>query len=274
MKVQMIGYIMRTIIRALFKYLGFEILTLDSAKSLRMRALSSEAQLRTIFDSRLITELESVTGINMSEYLSVSRSQIRQDLIALALAEKKSNGFFVEFGATNGVRYSNSYLLETQFSWNGILCEPAKIWHSELVMNRKCTIDFSCVWSNSNSTMDFIEVKSAELSTVRKFVSSDLHATKRLNGKKYKVQTISLVDLLDKHNAPSVIDYLSIDTEGSEFEILEHFPFYRYKFEFITCEHNYSDNQELVQALLEKNGYKRILQDISDFEDWFIPVES
>jgi FkbM family methyltransferase len=263
----------RAIIRALLKYLGFEILTLDSAKSLRMRALSSEAELRNIFDSKLIAELENFSGVNMSEYLPVSRSQIRQDLVALALARKKRNGFFVEFGATNGIRYSNSYLLETQFSWDGVLCEPAKIWHSELVLNRKCAIDFGCVWSNSNSTMEFVEAHSAELSTVQKFAFSDLHATQRENGKTYKVRTISLVELLEKHNAPLVIDYLSIDTEGSEFQILENFPFDRYKFKFITCEHNYSENQKLVKNLLEKEGYKRILQDFSDFEDWFIPVE-
>jgi FkbM family methyltransferase len=209
----------------------------------------------------------------MSEYLPASRSQIRQDLVALALTGKKRNGFFVEFGATNGIRYSNSYLLETLFSWHGILCEPAKIWHSELLLNRKCAIDFGCVWSESNSTMEFVEAHSAELSTVGKFAFSDLHATQRENGKTYKIQTISLVDLLEKHNAPLVIDYLSIDTEGSEFQILEKFPFDEYKFKFITCEHNYSENQELVKDLLEKEGYKRILQDFSDFEDWFIPVE-
>lgn len=261
---------MRTIFRALLRHFGFEILSLDSTKSLRMRALSSEAKLRTIFDSNLITELESFSGINMSEYLSVSRSQIRQDLVALALAGKKRNGYFVEFGATNGIRYSNTYLLETQFSWNGILCEPAKIWHSELVENRKCAIDFSCVWSHSNSTTEFVEVESAELSTIGKFASSDLHAIQRQSGKRYQVQTISLVDLLDKYEAPPLIDYLSIDTEGSEFEILEKFPFKRYKFGFITCEHNYSGNQVQVKFLLEKNGYKQILENISDFEDWFI----
>ena len=48
-------------------------------------------------------------------------------------------------------------------------------------------------------------------------------------GKKYRIKTISLEDLLLKYNAPVVIDYLSMDTEGSEYEILSAFNFDKYK---------------------------------------------
>ena len=54
-----------------------------------------------------------------------SRSQLRQDIFVLCTLDFKRNGFFVEFGATNGVDLSNSYLLETEFNWTGILAEPA-----------------------------------------------------------------------------------------------------------------------------------------------------
>ena len=59
-----------------------------------------------------------------------------------------------------------------------------------------------------------------ELSTIDLFSNSDMHSQMRKQGRKYQVKTISLEDLLDKYDAPLVIDYLSIDTEGSEFEIL------------------------------------------------------
>ena len=54
---------------------------------------------------------------------------------------KKSGkkNFFVEFGATNGITHSNTYMLEKELNWDGILVEPARIWHEELIMNRKVT---------------------------------------------------------------------------------------------------------------------------------------
>tara|TARA_B100000780_G_C20781390_1_gene310300 strand:+ start:75 stop:314 length:240 start_codon:yes stop_codon:yes gene_type:complete len=70
--------------------------------------------------------------------------------------------------------------------------------------------------------------------------------------------------LLIKYNAPRLIDYLSIDTEDSEFEILKNFDFNNYKFRVITCEHNFNKNREKIYKLLTANGYRR------KFEDWYV----
>ena len=53
------------------------------------------------------------------------KSQIGQDLFALYALDWKRSGYFVEFGATNGVDLSNTFLLEKDFAWTGILAEPA-----------------------------------------------------------------------------------------------------------------------------------------------------
>jgi hypothetical protein len=84
------------------------------------------------------------------------------------------------------------------------------------------------------------------------------------------VDTISLNDLLKKYNAPNIIDYISIDTEGSELDILNNFDFNSYQFRVITCEHNYSSNRDKIYNLLSNNGYKRVMSDISQFDDWYI----
>ncbi len=84
------------------------------------------------------------------------------------------------------------------------------------------------------------------------------------------MRTISLIDLLEKNNAPEVIDYLSIDTEGSEFEILSAIDFNKYKFSVITCEHNYTEQREKIFQLLTSAGYRRVFENISKYDDWYI----
>ena len=178
-----------------------------------------------------------------------SRSQLHQDLFVLTQTNFTRDGFFVEFGATNGIELSNSFLLEKEFGWKGILAEPAHCWHEELFKNRNCSIEKKCVWIDSTSTLEFNEV--SELSTVNSYSGKDIHKKARAKAKIYHVKSISLLDLLKKHQAPMTIDYLSIDTEGSEFDILNAFDFNQYSFRVITCEHNHTANREKIYTLYQ-----------------------
>ena len=199
-----------------------------------------------------------------------SKSQIEQDLFVLHELDDKRNGYFVEFGATNGVDLSNTHLLEKEFGWTGILAEPAVSWHTALPKNRNCHIDFGCVWSKSGEILEFNNALAAELSTIDTFSDCDGHANARKSGLRYTVPTISLVDLLKKYNAPKYIDYLSIDTEGSEYEILSAFDFDAYNIKIITCEHNYTPMQEKIYELLTSKGYTRKFTECSFFDDWYV----
>jgi FkbM family methyltransferase len=185
----------------------------------------------------------------------------------------KRDGFFVEFGATNGIDLSNTYLLEKEFGWKGILAEPAKRWHEELRKNRNSYVETDCVWSNTGSVLTFNEVDSGELSTIASFSSSDDHREARQRGNSYTVKTISLEDLLEKYHAPKDIDYLSIDTEGSEYAILSNFNFDKYRIKVITCEHNFTSAQEKIFSLLQRNGYVRKFPEFSRVDDWYVRAD-
>jgi FkbM family methyltransferase len=202
--------------------------------------------------------------------LRKSKSQLGQDFFVLSTLDFKSSGYFVEFGATNGVDLSNTYLLEKEFGWSGILAEPARCWHADLAKNRSSNIEHKCVWKDSTSTLTFNEANLPELSTVNKYINGDLHGESRLNAKTYAVETISLNDLLESFKAPTIIDYLSIDTEGSEFEILSSIDYGKYTFRVITCEHNYTPMREKIHSLLTSKGYVRKYQEISKCDDWYI----
>lgn len=200
-----------------------------------------------------------------------SQAQLFQDLFVLFMLRGKRNGFFVEFGATNGVEVSNTYLLETKCGWSGILAEPARIWHEALDTNRKAKIDHRAVWNESGKTLTFNEVEAADLSTIAAFSDSDEHREKRRSGKNYDVESVSLNDLLAFHDAPKKIDYMSVDTEGSELEILRHFDFDRYDVSVFTVEHNSMEPlRGSVHALLISKGYVRLFEDCSRWDDWYV----
>jgi FkbM family methyltransferase len=220
-------------------------------------------------DLRLFCEFPDGHIAKSIRLLESSRSQLRQDLVVLSYLQFKKNGFFVEFGAADGLVLSNTYLLESQFSWTGILAEPAKTWHRSLSLNRRCCIDHRCVWKKSNESIDFYERDFKECSGVQR-AKKGSEISEFLLTKKYSVTTVSLNDLLEEYSSPKIIDYLSIDTEGSEFEILNSVNFNNYIFRFISCEHNFSSNREKVFQLLSSKGYSRVLQIYSEFDDWYI----
>ena len=204
------------------------------------------------------------------EIIEKTLSQLGQEIFVLCHLGFKQNGFFVEFGSCDGMNHSNTHLLENEFNWDGILAEPAKIWHEDLKKNRNVNIDYDCVWEKTGEKLTFNEVDAAVLSTIKNYSDCDKHTLSRQKGKFYSVNTISLEDLLIKHKAPKNIDYLSIDTEGSEYEILKNFNFDKYKFSVITCEHNFTPSREKIYELLTSNGYKRIFKELSKFDDWYI----
>ena len=163
------------------------------------------------------------------EFFNESKSQLLQELFVAIKLNFKKNGFFVEFGATDGVTLSNTNLLEKKLDWNGILAEPSLKFKDDLIKNRNCNIDFRCVYKKSGDLILFNEVEDGEFSSINKYSESDMNVHFRKTKQKYEVETITLESLLDEYNSPNVIDYLSIDTEGSEYDILKVFNFNKYQ---------------------------------------------
>ena len=221
-------------------------------------------------DMELLLQMPTDAGGEAFKLLGKSQSQLRQDIFAISELGFKRDGYFVEFGATDGFYLSNSYLMEKEFGWRGILAEPAIRWHDALRQNRSCSIETDCVWRDSGSTLTFHEVDEGEFSTVGEFKDADGNRHRRQHGTSYDVKTISFNDLLDKYDAPRRVDYLSIDTEGSEFDILSSFDFSRRQFGVITVEHNFSPAREKIYQLLTSKGYTRKLETLSMWDDWYV----
>ena len=262
--------IIKNWIRSLLSAFGFTLLENNYVSVLEKSVAElAEARSRSTYlakanriililkDSPLVNKLSLAEAFRL---VALSKSQLGQDVLALSLADPIRTGFFVEFGATNGIDISNTYVLEKHYGWNGILCEPAPVWQSALTNNRSAALDFRCVYSHSGATVVFSQTNDNELSTISDFASVDHHRASRqdVHGE-YLIQTVSLGDLLEENQAPPYIDYLSVDTEGSEYEILSNFDFSSFRFGLISVEHNYTKNRDLLHSLLTANGYRRIL---------------
>jgi FkbM family methyltransferase len=193
-------------------------------------------------------------------------SQSCQDILALYLNNMKEKGFFVEFGAADGIQNSNTLFLEKFNDWTGILCEPMDFYYNKLTQNRKLSkLSKVAVFSETGLNLNLL--LDGQFSTIENYQDTE----QKINFSGSEIcETITLLDLLENNNAPNFIDFLSIDTEGSEYDILKNFNFEKYRFNFICVEHNFSENRKLIYELLEKNGYQRILSEISGVDDYYI----
>jgi FkbM family methyltransferase len=187
----------------------------------------------------------------------MSYSQIGQDLRVIQTYNNKEDGFFIEIGASDGINLSNTYLLETKYKWKGICCEPIPNKFKELVNNRPNSICYSeAVFNQSGLSLNFDIANNFDLlSGISEYIDA-YKSTVDKNKTSIEVQTISLLDVLEKSNAPKFIEYMSIDTEGSELEIIKNFDFEKYTFGLIDIEHNYIEPRRTeIYNLLSSKGY-------------------
>jgi len=177
-------------------------------------------------------------------------SQLDQDKIVLQHYNNKSTGYFVEIGAWDGIQLSNTYAME-KLGWTGICVEPLPDRYSELVKNRSCKTYNVAIDKLGGQTLDFV-VDHMLSGDIKRIDLARVNTTNQI-----KVKTMNFTDLLDDAQAPSFIDFLSLDTEGSEYDILVGLDHSKYKFGYISVEHNYKEpTRSNIRSFLESNGYK------------------
>jgi FkbM family methyltransferase len=199
-----------------------------------------------------------------------SYSQLGQDIDVLKVYNYKKNGFFIEIGANDGVTLSNTYLLEKDYDWRGICVEPLPDKKDKLIANRPKSICIhKAAYNKSGFLLDFVITEKNDLFSG---LSNDIvNFSEGVYEKKntVKIETISLNDILEANNAPRFIEYLSIDTEGSEFEILSELDFNKYIFGLIDVEHNWIEPRRTqIYNLLTANGYTYLRP--NKFDDTYI----
>ena len=200
----------------------------------------------------------------MSNY----KSQIGQDKYVSEFFNNKRNGYFIELGATNGITLSNTYYLEKDLDWKGICIEPNPIHTESLKDNRSCDTDISLVFSESGKEVEFSTVSCSELSGITSHMGNiGNYEVENI----VKMRTKTLTEVMDEHKAPRYIDYLSLDTEGSELEVLKGIDFKKYIFGYITVEHNLKEPiRSEIRKFLYSKGY--VFSRWNKFDDDYMHV--
>lgn len=208
-----------------------------------------------------------------------TKSQNFQDLWALyecGAGYEVERRTFIEFGSTNGIDGSNTYLLEREHYWTGILAEPNPVYHEILKTNRIAPVDTRCVYKTTGEKIDFLQTEAADLSTITSYKDLDYNAGRRQTGTTIQVETVTLYDLLEQHQLPKHIQYISVDTEGSELDIITKFFEQnndKYNVQCWTIEHNFVEEQrKKIFELMIRNGYRRKFTSISRWDDFFLKV--
>ena len=185
----------------------------------------------------------------------------------------KRNGYFLEAGAANGKEASSCYILERELGWTGICVEPSDYFFDTLVINRPQSICERVCLSDRAGTVTYIEGSDDTVSPYLSGIKFNLETVKYQGkevvqkGKAVEKPAVTLVELLDKYNAPKVIDYAAFDIEGSELDVLSVFPFERYRFLSLSLECDGSIRAPIAELLISK-GYRTINNPFNRDKPW------
>jgi len=182
---------------------------------------------------------------------------------------KVRNGIFIDIGAYDGIRFSNSFYFEKYMGWRGVCVEPNPSVFERLLKNRKCILINACVHDlygkvKFNVIDGYGEMLSGIESTYDERHKLRIENTINQFGgdfRKIEVPCITILSIIDNENI-EYVDFLSIDTEGNELNILKSFPFSRLKPKVIVVENNFRDL--FVYKLMKDNGYLKCMTLESD----------
>ncbi|HLO94725.1 MAG TPA: FkbM family methyltransferase [Burkholderiaceae bacterium] len=194
-----------------------------------------------------------------------SHSYQGQDLFVLEVLGGQLGGYFLDSGASNGRKGSNTWLLESQYGWQGICVEPNAETFRQLRANRDC-ICLDCCLYDRDGPVDFLEAAGVYGGIIEAYDPQHLSFTRRMLGSRWpegapaptvRREARTLRSVLRGAGAPPTIDYWSLDTEGSELALLMSFPFDEYRVRVLTVEHNNGPVREQIRRFLEGRGYRR-----------------
>jgi len=183
------------------------------------------------------------------------------------------NGFYMDIGAHDGITINNTLYFEKYNNWTGVNVEPIEEVYNKLVINRPNDININCAVCNNNGIADFIlNTGYTEMISGLKNNYDPRHFKRLEKENKEMVGETEIIivnikrieTICDKYNIKH-INYLSIDVEGAEFDVIKSINFDKVFIDVIGFENNYNDISVEIIEYLEKLNYIEIYRSMDIF---------
>lgn len=216
------------------------------------------------FSKSFIYAFHELSRILLMRLFLSSYSQQGEDIIIDKLLGNKEDGFYVDIGAYDPVRFSNTKRFYDR-GWKGINIEPNPALIKKFEVTRKRDTNLALGVGKKRGYLTFYEFFPSTLSTfsekeTQKYINKGF---KIISKKKIPVETLSF--LLKKYCKGIKVDLMSIDTEGTDLEVLESNNWKEFRPSIVCVETNRNYNK--IRSFLKKNGY--ILQHSNGINDIF-----
>ncbi len=189
-------------------------------------------------------------------YENIYHSQFGEDIIIKNIFQKNYNGFYVDIGAHHPKRFSNTYLLY-QKGWSGINIDPIP-GMKKLFKKRRRDININAGISHEAGEIKYFMFQKGAVNTFEEGVALKQEA-KFGKPQIINVQVFTLKEVLDKYASGSKIDFMNIDVEGHELEVLNSNDWEKYSPKIIAIEDQELDisnpSQSKTYKFLRETGY-------------------
>ncbi len=196
----------------------------------------------------------------------ISYAQNREDIVLDAFFDDVHKGFYVDIGASDPEKFSVTKLFYDK-GWSGINIEPNKKHAKKLEHDRERDITLNVAVSDKPGTATFRQYAADGLSTLSGATK------KRLEGqevaaefKDVEVDVLTLADIFNTHADTKVIDFMKVDVEGFEYEVLASNDWSKYRPRVLCIEADKIERD--WPKLLTKNSYEKVFND--GLNDYYI----